>query len=78
MFSCAGQWLFLKAALVPVYEFAPTPYDASLKYVPTALPMEMELGVVVFGPLSVLIVFASLVGAAALALRAVGRFPATL
>ena len=41
---------------MPVYNFQPTPYSMILKYVADAIPIEAEIGVVVLGQLSVIIV----------------------
>lgn len=57
-----GQFIFLRALRVPVYDFSPSPYAVSIKYVPNALPAEVEMGVVVLGPIAVIIVFGILCG----------------
>jgi len=48
-----GQWLLLQAQRIPVYELSLSPAALSLKYVGSVLPMELEMGVVVAGPLAV-------------------------
>ncbi|KAA0171596.1 hypothetical protein FNF28_00529 [Cafeteria roenbergensis] len=53
-----GQWLFLQANSIPVYELSLTPWALALKYVGSVLPMELEMGVVITGPLFVLLCFA--------------------
>jgi hypothetical protein len=73
-----GQYLFLRGMRVPVYELSPLPYAATLKYVPDVLPTEIEIGVVVLGPLSVsatLFVFMMLSG---IAQTVLGHFPEVL
>lgn len=75
LLTYVGQWLFLKALAVPVYNFVPTPYDVNLKYVPASLPMEVEVGVVICGPLSVILVQAGFMVACSIIQQCVGRFP---
>lgn len=53
-----GQYTFLRFMRIPVYAFTFLPYSATLKYVPDAVPYEVEIGVVTLGPASVLIVMA--------------------
>lgn len=55
-----GQYTFLRFMRIPVYAFTFLPYTATLKYVPDAVPYEVEIGVVTLGPASVLLVMAAM------------------
>lgn len=70
-----GQWLFLRSLRIPVYEFSPQVYTATLKYVSDVLPNEVEIGVVVIGPIAVLVVFSVFMGFSWACQRLVGFFP---
>lgn len=70
-----GQWLYLQWLRVPVYEFAPTGYSVVLKYVSTVLPMEYELGVVIWGPLALACLFFAVVCLAWVVVSVLGHVP---
>ena len=70
-----GQYLFLKSLRVPVFSYDVLPYAATVKYVPDALPEEMELGVVATGPAFVVGAFAGLVALSASTQAVLGFFP---
>jgi hypothetical protein len=74
----AGQYFYLRALRVPVYDFAPLPYAMLLKYIPDALPVEVEVGLVVLGPVAVLAVFVVGCVISFLSQRLVGGFPTPL
>ena len=73
-----GQWLYLRALRVPVFDFRPTPYSAVLKYVADSLPTEYEIGMVTIGHLSVLAVFAVLMAFAWACQKVGGHYPTQL
>lgn len=60
---------------MPVYSYDTLPYAATVKYVPDALPEEVELGVVALGPAFVVGAFTALVGFAASVQAVLGTFP---
>ena len=59
-----GQWLFLQAIRVPVSQFIFAAITVDLNYQATLLLAEEEVGVVCFGPIAVMIIFALLILAA--------------
>lgn len=56
-----GQWLFLSAIRIPINKFNFLPHTVELNYQPTLLRTREEIAVVVFGPLTNIIVFSLLV-----------------
>lgn len=52
-----GQYLYLKALKVPVYDFAILPHTVVLKYIQEVIPLEIEIIEVVVGPLTNILVF---------------------
>lgn len=72
-----GQWLYLTAMRVPVYQFKPFMHTVLLKYVSTSVPAAVEIMVVVIGPLFNLAVMALLIGLSWVCRRLLGRFPDT-
>lgn len=73
-----GQWLFLQAQRIPVYELSLVPWGMVLKYVGSVLPMEMELGIVIVGPLTVLLMFGILCAICFVLFRLTGHIPETV
>lgn len=72
-----GQWLYLTALRVPVYQFTPYLHTVLLKYVSTSIPVAVEIMVVVMGPLFNLAVMALLIGLSWVCRHLLGRFPDT-
>lgn len=70
-----GQWMFLRSLRVPVYEFAPLVYACTLKYVPDVLPNELEIGVVIMGPLSVIVILCGFMAFSWVCQKVLGYFP---
>jgi len=70
-----GQWLFLRGMNIPVYDFRPTPYSIVLKYVASAVHIEIEMGMVVVGQLFVIGVFLVMCAASFVSQVATGHFP---
>lgn len=70
--------MFLKASGVPVFDFNPSWYDVSLKYVSSALPLEMEMGVVIVGPLSPLLLLCFAMAVSGLSQSLLHAFPTLL
>lgn len=52
-----GQYIYLKALRVPVYDFTFMFYTAVMKYIQEAIPLEIEILEVCIGPLTNIIVF---------------------
>ena len=60
---------------IPVYDFRPTPYSIVLKYVASAVHIEIEMGMVVVGQLFVIGVFLVMCAASFVSQVATGHFP---
>jgi len=73
-----AQWLYLQWLRVPVYQFEPTGYSVNLKYVGNVLPMEYELGAVIWGPLGNLALFGVMAFISYVSISTIGTFPETL
>eukprot|EP00042_Codosiga_hollandica_P055187 m.766769 g.766769 ORF g.766769 m.766769 type:complete len:1289 (-) comp59065_c0_seq41:1665-5531(-) len=69
-----GQWLFLQAVKMPISDFTFEPVWVNLNYQATLTLTREEIGVVVCGPLMVLVIFALLSGAAYLSRTVLGSF----
>eukprot|EP00055_Hartaetosiga_balthica_P017070 m.111621 g.111621 ORF g.111621 m.111621 type:complete len:1086 (-) comp9241_c0_seq1:71-3328(-) len=70
-----GQWVFLQAIRVPISVFKVDSYTCTLNYQPSLTLAREQLGVVVFGPLSVLIVFTIFICIAVFCNTVLGHFP---
>jgi hypothetical protein len=55
-----GQWLYLQALQVPLYAADPFVYQVSLKYLESSVSTGQEIGMVIVGPLFVIVCFAGL------------------
>ena len=73
-----GQYALLRALRVPVYDFSPLVYSMTLKYIPDALPPEVEMYVVLVGPCAALAAFGALCALSWAGPRALGFVPDTL
>ena len=69
-----GQYLYLRACSVSVYQFDVEIEEVTLKYISTAVTAAVEMGVVAVGPLSVLVVFGCFVTIGALVMKVISLF----
>ncbi|KAF0692494.1 Aste57867_16438 [Aphanomyces stellatus] len=70
-----GQWLYLRAANVPVFDFRPQLLTCVLKYTWNTIPSATEIGVIVLGVLVNVLTFGGFMGIAYLCQRFIGEFP---
>mmetsp|Transcript_19513 Transcript_19513/g.28059 ORF Transcript_19513/g.28059 Transcript_19513/m.28059 type:complete len:1111 (-) Transcript_19513:184-3516(-) len=70
-----GQYFFLQAFETPVYSFSVRVYEMVFKYMASSVPVSVEFGLVVMGPLGNVFVLSCLVGLAAFFYRYAGYMP---